>query len=102
MNKELIETSSAIRGDLLALSEVTDLKELAALLKQKMPAMKRNYAELALCMTAEQRDQFQEIFAMEAAVNFLSERGSKTVPKITKVIPRVIALLDDIRATFSG
>ena len=76
-----------------------DVKKLAELLKEKMPTIKQNYKELAPSMTLHQRDMFESMIpSVDHIVQFFFERGSKTVPEITKVIPRLIALLDDMIA----
>ena len=94
----LIEKSlSAIREDLVLIASVTDLKELADLLQQKVPIMKRNYAELTPYMTVDQRSRSTWLFTIEGVVEFYFQTGKNHVTDaVTRVIPRLIADLDDI------
>ena len=100
MSKELIEKLSAIREDLLTLSaQVSDVKKLAGLVKQKMPTMRPAYEELYPYMTGDQRSRADWVIALDLlAGGFLEEPEGKDhlTGATTTFIPHLIADLDDI------
>jgi len=91
---------SAIREDLLALkaqAAATDVKNLAALVKQKVPMMERNYAELAPYMTVAQRSRASWWLALDVGADTYLRTGKDNLTgAVTGLVPLMIADLDDV------
>jgi len=107
MNIELVEKSlSAIREELALIAQVTDVKKLADLVKQKvpmddletkMPTMWRNYEELWPYMTTDQKSRAAWIFTIGVSADFYLEKGKDNLTGVvTRLVPRMIADLDDL------
>jgi len=95
MNKELIEKLSAIREYLTSLTQVTDVKKLADLVRQKSPTMWRNYKELFPYMTVEQQSKSMMIHLMDGLYDVATGKDYLT-GAVTRKVPRMLADLDVI------
>ena len=98
MNKELIEKVSAMREDLISLTQVTDVKKLADLVKQKTPVIWPNYLKLIPYMTVEQQSRANcGWVSLEGLTNVYLERGEDHLTDaVTRFVPQMIADLDAI------
>jgi hypothetical protein len=102
MNKELIEKVTALREYLASLAKITDVKKLADLVEQNAPMVQSTYDELLPYLTAEQvsRHIFATALNSAAAQYYQTGKEDSFIFGVTKLIPLVIADLDDLAANF--